>query len=80
MSVRIYKCRSKLQMTVGICKCRRGFTNASILFRKCLNFYSSPLSLNFDTNGTPYLWCITDKAVNTAMEGVHLKYSGFTPG
>ena len=32
-----------LQMTVGICKCRSGFTNTSILFRKCLYFYSSPL-------------------------------------
>ena len=42
-----------LQMTVGICKCRRGFTNASNRFRKCLHFYSSPLFLNLDTNGTP---------------------------
>ena len=27
-------------------------------FRKCLHFYSSPLFLNFDTNGTPYLLLI----------------------
>ena len=67
MSVGIYKCRCKgiykcrwgninvgvnLQMTVGICKCQREFTNASILFRKCLR---SPLFLNFETNGIPYI-------------------------
>ena len=53
MSVGIYKCRYRgiykcrwgfinvkvnLQMTVGICKCQRGFTNASILFRKFFIF------------------------------------------
>ena len=46
-------------MSVGICKCRRGFTNASIVFRKCLNFYSSPLFLNFDTKRHPILQIIT---------------------
>ena len=64
----IYKCRwgfinveVNLQMMVGICKCQRGFTNASIIFRKCLHFYSSPLFLNFDTNGTPYISALTFK-------------------
>ena len=46
-----------LQMTVGICKCRRGFTNSSILFR----IVRSPLFLNFDTNGTPYISALTFK-------------------